>query len=180
MILEKVYDELYGMIEDLKKQIQSGSAPSVDITPTLESGVKIADFSIGSDEGSLYAPSEKSGVFSSTPVEVGTWTDGKPLYREVITAAITTAASTIDLDDPTNKTVVFFEAVLDTEIGSDEVLLPIYAASSTDRFLINYDLGAKQFSTYSSGYSGTVCLIVYFTDDTDTIQNTSKKKKTTK
>ena len=62
MTLEKVYDELYGMIDDLKKQIAAGGGSDVTITPALESGTKIADFSIGSDEGSLYAPTTPDGV----------------------------------------------------------------------------------------------------------------------
>ena len=57
MTLEKVYDELYGMIDDLKKQITAGGGgDDVTITPALESGTKVADFTIGEDSGSLYAP----------------------------------------------------------------------------------------------------------------------------
>ena len=57
MTIEKVYDELYGMIDDLKKQIAAGGGgDSVTITPALESGTKVADYTIGEDEGALYAP----------------------------------------------------------------------------------------------------------------------------
>ena len=57
MTIEKVYDELYGMIEDLKRQIAAaGGGDDVTITPALESGTKIADYTIGETEGSLYAP----------------------------------------------------------------------------------------------------------------------------
>lgn len=70
MILEKVYDELIGMIEDLKKKVDSISGGStVTIIPTLESGVKLADYSINDTEGTIYAPSVpelKSKIFSVT------------------------------------------------------------------------------------------------------------------
>ena len=57
MILEKVYDELIGMIEDLKKKVAGISGGStVTITPTLESGVKLADYSIDGTDGEIYAP----------------------------------------------------------------------------------------------------------------------------
>lgn len=57
MTIEKVYDELYGMIDDLKKQIAAGGGgDSVTITPALESGAKVADYTIGSDDGALFAP----------------------------------------------------------------------------------------------------------------------------
>lgn len=56
MTLGKVYDELYGMIEDLKKKIQAAEKSDVTITPALESGTKIADYEIDGSEGSIYAP----------------------------------------------------------------------------------------------------------------------------
>lgn len=57
MTIEKVYDELYGMIDDLKKQIAAaGGGDEVTITPAAESGAKVADYTIGETEGSLYAP----------------------------------------------------------------------------------------------------------------------------
>ena len=46
----------------------SGSA-SVSITPTISSGIKIADYTIGSDSGSLYAPSSSSGVVIDVKVD---------------------------------------------------------------------------------------------------------------
>ena len=57
MILEKVYDELIGMIEDLKKKVAGISGGStVTITPVLESGTKVADFEIDGSEGSIFIP----------------------------------------------------------------------------------------------------------------------------
>lgn len=56
MILEKVYDELYGMIEDLKKKINAAEKSDVTITPALESGTKLADFEIDGTEGTIYGP----------------------------------------------------------------------------------------------------------------------------
>lgn len=56
MILEKVYDELLGMIEDLKKKIQAAEKSDVTITPALQSGKKLADFEIDGTEGAIYAP----------------------------------------------------------------------------------------------------------------------------
>ena len=60
MSIEKVYDELYGMIEDLKKQIAAGSGSDVSITPALESGTKVADFEIDGEAGVLYAPTPET------------------------------------------------------------------------------------------------------------------------
>lgn len=63
MTIEKVYDELYGMIDDLKKQIAAGGGgDDVTITPALESGTKVADFTIGEDSGSIYAPTPEPSI----------------------------------------------------------------------------------------------------------------------
>ena len=85
MILEKVYDELYGMIEDLKKKVAGISGGStVTITPTFESGEKLADFSIDGTDNAIYAPPVKE-YYSATEQEIGEWIDGSPLYRSTIT-----------------------------------------------------------------------------------------------
>ena len=90
MKLEKVYDELYGMIEDLKKKIAALSGgDEVTITPALDSGTKIADYAIGETEGSLFAPTPATPVgiaFSSTETEVGS-IDGTPLYSRIFTGS---------------------------------------------------------------------------------------------
>lgn len=56
MILEKVYDELYGTIEDLRRRVSAAQKSDVSIIPTLQAGNKLADFSIDGSGGSIYAP----------------------------------------------------------------------------------------------------------------------------
>lgn len=72
MILEKVYDELYGMIEDLKKKINAAEKSDVTITPALESGTKLADFEIDGSEGTIYGPT----VTNYEWVKLGEYTSG--------------------------------------------------------------------------------------------------------
>ena len=95
MTVEKVYDELYGMIDDLKKQIAAGGGgSSVTITPELESGVKIADYTIGSTEGSLFAPEGGNELDFSAPMKIGKLgNDEVYLARAVKTTATGTGAS---------------------------------------------------------------------------------------
>ena len=78
MILEKVYDELYGMIEDLKKQIQTAKKSDVTITPALESGTKVADFEIDGTEGSIYMPQIQSNA-AATSLDATSLPDGQTI-----------------------------------------------------------------------------------------------------
>lgn len=50
----KILIRICSAINDL---IDGGGGSSVTITPTLQSGTKIADYEIGGVQGSLYAPS---------------------------------------------------------------------------------------------------------------------------
>lgn len=55
--LARWIDELAGDIEILRKKVNNaGGGDAVTITPALESGTKVADYSIGETTGSLYAP----------------------------------------------------------------------------------------------------------------------------
>lgn len=89
--VEKVYDELYGMIEDLKRKIAAISGgDEVTITPALESGTKVADYSIGEDTGSIYAPTPFSFAISSTPQKIGTM-GGKDCYLVSVSTNLVSA-----------------------------------------------------------------------------------------
>ena len=66
--LAKWIDELAGEIENLKRKAGGGS--SVTITPELESGVKIADYTIGMTEGALYAPTQTPSVSPFVDLDV--------------------------------------------------------------------------------------------------------------
>ena len=92
MKLEKVYDELYGMIEDLKRKIGAGGS-EVTITPTLESGEKVADYSIDGTEGCIYAPPVPN-IYGSDEVIVG-YSGADPVYcKRVDIAALPSSATT--------------------------------------------------------------------------------------
>ena len=129
MILEKVYDELYGMIEDLQKKVASISGgSSITITPTLESGVKLADYSIDDTEGAIYAPVETAGIISTNETKVGTL-NGEDVYRKVFssTSAISGTSTEIDVSSLNIKQPL--RAVVTTLIVDDGVniytMLPI-------------------------------------------------------
>lgn len=85
MKLEKVYDELYGMIEDLKKKIGAGGS-QVTITPALESGTKVADYSIDGIDGVIYTPTPFIPKdYSASEQDTGLkWIDGRAIYTKTV------------------------------------------------------------------------------------------------
>lgn len=52
----KILIRICSAINDLIDSGGGGGGSTVTITPTLKSGIKIADFSINGQQGSLYAP----------------------------------------------------------------------------------------------------------------------------
>ena len=97
MTIEKVYDELYGMIDDLKKQIAAGSGSDVSITPALESGTKVADYEIDGEAGVLYAPTPAivpELVIDTTEHIVGKYGNDDMYCKEVTIDAFPSTAYT--------------------------------------------------------------------------------------
>ena len=91
--IAKWIDQLQGELDTLKRTASGGGG---SITPIVESGVKIADFEIGSSTGSLYAPDPVS-VYSSEETVVGKWIDGRNVYRRVFHAPKTYSAGSYNL-----------------------------------------------------------------------------------
>ena len=78
------------MLNDISYSGGGGGGSDVDITPTIQSGTKIADFEVGGVSGELYAPMIQ---YSNTEQAVGTWVDGRTIYQKTITSAFHTSAA---------------------------------------------------------------------------------------
>ena len=76
--------------------IEESGEVTVDVTiiPTLESGVKVADFAIGSTEGSIYAPEQESEINDNVTAENTTWSSNK-ISGELATKANTSSLATV-------------------------------------------------------------------------------------
>lgn len=112
--LTRWVDELQGQIDQLRMAVKmAGGGDEVTITPALESGTEIADYIIGEDTGTLYAPTIPSGLYpfivdDTDEHVIGTDGSGKEIYckRVNITALPSTAFSYVayphgisDIDD---------------------------------------------------------------------------------
>lgn len=86
-----------------------GSTVEVSIVPTLLSGTKIADFAIGNQEGSLYAPTQQTEINDSVKSDHLTWSSDKidtELGLKADTSDLATVATTGAYSDLTGTPTI--------------------------------------------------------------------------
>lgn len=110
--IAKWIDQLQGELDTLKRTAGSGGS-TVTITPTLQSGEKVADYSIDGTEGAIYAPTEKAGIYSSIETLVGTF-DDQDVYRTVFVdeTPLSGTSKSIDVSSKNIDKVVKVSALL--------------------------------------------------------------------
>lgn len=91
--------------------IEEAGEVTVDVTiiPTLESGVKVADFAIGSIEGSIYAPEQESEINDNVTAENTTWSSNKisgELANKANTSSLATVATSGNYSDLSGKPTI--------------------------------------------------------------------------
>lgn len=82
------------------------STVDVSIVPTLQSGVKVADFAIGEVEGSIYAPEQVDVINDNVTAENTTWSSDKidnELDKKADSSSLATVATSGSYADLTNK-----------------------------------------------------------------------------
>lgn len=178
MTIEKVYDELYGMIDDLKKQIAASGGSDVTITPALESGTKIADYTIGEDEGVLYAPTPPDPYTLSTTEHIIGSYDGIDLYVKLFKNVSLTSEqwTTLGL---TGVNVVDCFGLITCSLISNKFPLTFYlTATSNCNWGINSTGDVRIQPNMASESYGTLTadIIVYYTKVSSEAKKTTKKK----
>lgn len=82
------------------------STVDVSIVPTLQEGVKVADFAIGEVEGSIYAPEQVDVINDNVTAENTTWSSDKiddELDKKADSSSLATVATSGSYADLTNK-----------------------------------------------------------------------------
>ena len=85
------------------------STVDVSIVPTLQSGVKIADFAIGEVEGSIYAPEQVDVINDNVTAENTTWSSDKidnELDKKADSSSLAAVAISGSYADLTNKPTI--------------------------------------------------------------------------
>lgn len=85
------------------------SQVDVSIVPTLTEGVKVADFTIGAVEGSIYAPEFQTEINDNVTASNTTWSSDKiddELDLKADSSSLATVATSGDYDDLLNKPTI--------------------------------------------------------------------------
>lgn len=124
----------------------SGTFTEVTITPSLLSGTKIADYSVGETSGSLYAPTQQTEINDSTASDHTTYSSDK--INTLLSGKVDTGTVAV-IDDliPSTTTVFSSQKVIDG-------LTDYYDLTASDI----KNIVATGFSTESSYSVGDYCI----------------------
>lgn len=121
-------------------------------------------------QGEPGADGQMLDVYSTEEIVVGTWIDGKPLYRTVCVGVAT--GSTVNLADFSGVPIDTMVKVEGCIVSRSSALPGGYATGNTSTYgekFINIWVGSSVLKCYSPGYtSGTIFAFAYYTKTTDT------------
>lgn len=167
--------------------IEESGEVTVDVTiiPTLESGVKVADFAIGSTEGSIYAPEQESEINDNVTAENTTWSSNKisdELATKANTSSLSIVATSGNYSDLSGKPTIpsktselqndsgFITSaqvpVIDDSSVSSSSVWSSYKTSAelgnkaddSDIDILNNEIGADVYDTNTSYTAGMYCI----------------------
>lgn len=117
---------------------------------------------IKENENFLYL---EAGQYSTEEVLIGTWIDGKPIYRKVITMTLPNNSVTY-WTDVTNSPEGIETIVNVYGSASNNAPLPFY--ESTDYFVIFNSVGTTKLKYQQKGYNNFgIRLVIEYTKTTD-------------
>ena len=138
----------------------------VSIVPTLTEGVKVADFAIGTTEGSIYAPEFQTEINDSVTSDHLTWSSEKiddQLDLKADTSDVYTK-SEVDtaLSSKANTSDVYTKSEVDTALSVKANTSDVYTKSEVDTALSNKQTKLS-IGEYSAQLNDTAWNGVYYT-----------------
>ena len=152
-----------------------GGGSTVSITPTLQSGTKIADFEIDDVPGVLYAPSGGGGsghTYSTTEQVVGTWIDGKPVYEKVVVKTnhqLVSGSNDISLGVQNMETLIDSTIHVSNSAHTNVRRVSQYEKTGNDQlgYMISLSSGTLTIYAYATWSTPNIYIIVRYTKTTD-------------
>lgn len=120
---------------------KEGSTATITITD--KNGTTTASISDGKDGTGGGGSGGSSDVYSTEEVEIGTWIDGRTIYREIMEMdlpAMTTQSPDVGnvyiWDSPCNKELINFRAVIYSGLSTKEDIYPYYIMNAMSYYAI--------------------------------------------
>lgn len=167
--LTRWVDELQGQIDQLRMAVKMAGGDTVTITPALESGTKVADYTIGETEGVLYAPTPFTPKdYSASEQNTGIkWIDGRDVYTKVIIIGALPNNSVKNVDHGISDIDMVIECSLFAKSVSDNaffnIFIPHLASSDTDTvtmYVSNTYVNVTTKTNYSN-YDTSYAILTY-------------------
>ena len=154
-------------VDNFNKPLYAPAPTSVNVSQVLTEGVKIAEIGVNGVTTDIYAPNQK---YSNNEQIIGTWTDGKPLYRKTLNITTNSDSFYYSCDDLDIDEVVNLYGYVKENNGTYNI--PINCYERTDFYNRVYFQ-----NTTSSIYIGTTgyypdyvswVITIEYTKSTDT------------
>ena len=120
--------------------------------------------------GNIKGPAGKDGsenqIYSTDETIIGTWVNGKPLYRKIIKVSVNQGVQKIyDVSNMNLDDIICMNGSISQSVGS---FVPIpYGTSSNDFAVVYYPKSSNQIEINTST-AGIVNIILEYTKTTDT------------
>ena len=120
--------------------------------------------------GNIKGPAGKDGsenqIYSTTEQAIGTWIDGKPIYRKIIKASVNQGNHEVyDVSDMNLDEIINMRGTISQSVGSF-VPIPYYTNSSD--FTIVFYPKSSNYIKVNTSTNGIVNIILEYTKTTDT------------
>ena len=171
-LVEKAKVTIDGTVYEVEPEEYDGqTALSAENFIQMENNVEDAINTVQSNLNTTNQNIENLTTYSTTEEEVvGTWIDGKPIYRKVVVENVSNFSDTLNIDLGTSNVDVFIDGKV--LINTADFTAIDHTATSTSynmaRWVFNKSTNEVQiYNNLQGGITGTIYVIIEYTKTTD-------------
>ena len=121
---------------------------------------------IGNIKGQPGKDGSENQIYSYDETPIGTWANGKPLYRKIIKASVNQGKQDVyDVSDMNLDEVIDIRGAISQSVGS---FVPIPYYTNSNDFTVVYYPKSSNYIKVNTSTNGIVNIILEYTKTTDT------------
>lgn len=170
ILVAKAKVTINGIVYEVEPAEYEGTTPlNAENLNQIQTNAENAINTVQSNLNTTNQNIENLTTYSTTEKVVGTWIDGKPIYRKVITQNVSNMSSEVDINLGTTDVGVFVNGrvLVDTSdytsIVNSQSTLTYYIRN----FVFRKTNNTVTVATNITGISGTIYVIIEYTKTTD-------------